>query len=97
LERCRDDRATLPRPIEVLQRDDRRVNAGELGCRRVIFREGERDGRVIDGVARCDIPVQTLYEGRTIWRAGTRDLDRLAVGPVHGAITITGASWVNTS
>jgi hypothetical protein len=32
-----------------------------------------------------------LYEGRAIRRAGARDLDRLAVGPVHGAITITGS------
>lgn len=50
----------MPRPIEVLQRDGRRVNAGELGCYRVVFGEGDRDRRVIDDVARCDIRVQTL-------------------------------------
>ena len=32
-----------------------------------------------------------LDEGHTVWRAGARDLDGLTVGPVHGAITITGA------
>jgi hypothetical protein len=60
LERRRDDWAALSRPVEVLQRHDRRVNASELGCCGAIFREGDGDGWVIDDVARCDIPIQNL-------------------------------------
>ena len=30
-------------------------------------------------------------EGRTIWRAVTRDLDGLTIAPLHGAITIPSA------
>jgi hypothetical protein len=60
LERRRGNGATHSRPIEVLQRHDCRVDAGELGCFGVIFGEGDGDGRVIEDVARRDIPVQNL-------------------------------------
>ena len=32
-----------------------------------------------------------LDEGCAVWRAGARDLDGLAISPLHGAITIAGA------
>jgi len=67
-----------------------------LGCFGVIFGEGDGNGRVIEDVARSDIRVQILDEGRTIRRAGAGNLDGLAISPLNSAITVTAASWVKT-
>lgn len=60
LERRRRDWATLSRPIKILQRHARRVEACELRRRGVIFGEGDGHDRVIEDVTCCDICIQIL-------------------------------------
>ena len=60
LECRRRDRATLSRPIKILQRHARCVEAGELRRRGIIFGEGDGHDRVIEDVTCCDICIQIL-------------------------------------
>jgi hypothetical protein len=61
-ERRRDGRASLSGSIEVLQRDERGVDARELRLEGVIERVAYFHGRVVDRVARKNVLSEMLYK-----------------------------------
>lgn len=63
---CRDSGTSLSGSIQVLQRDERSVDARELRLDRVVGREGSGDGGVVDGVAGGYVRLEVLCTGRDI-------------------------------
>ena len=57
-----DDRATLSRTVEVLERREQGRDTRLLLGLRVSSRERRRDAGVVDSVARSDVRVQALHE-----------------------------------
>ena len=64
IERGRNCRAALAGSVEVLERDKGGLHARNLGALRVVRREGEGDGRVVDRVAHGGVRVQGLQIAR---------------------------------
>jgi hypothetical protein len=61
-ERCRDSGTALSGPIEVLQRDERGIDARELRLEGVVDRVSYFHGRVVHRVARLDVLDEMLYK-----------------------------------
>ena len=87
-------RAALALTVEVLQSDESSIDACDLALRRVVRRERDCDGRVVDGVARENIRGECVDIGGMVGWALARNLDGRAIRAIHSAVAVTSAGRV---
>ena len=90
-------RAALALTVEVLQSDESSIDACDLALGRVVRRERDCDGRVVDGVARENIRGECVDIGGLVGWALARDLDGLPVRTVDSTVAVTSSRRVLAS